>query len=92
MENYFADMGHSFKDEDAVTDVRNIGLMLGLTVAQKNGVPMSLSGPIFQRAFENGLKLRITGDNVAIAPPLTVGKADIDKIGDILRQTIKDVC
>lgn len=91
MEGHFEDMGHALGDEDVVTDVRNIGLMCGLTVAQKDGVPMSRSGPIFQRAFENGLKIRITGDQVAIAPPLTVGKTDIDKIGEIMRQTIKDV-
>ncbi len=91
MENLFEDMGHSLGDEEIVTDVRNIGLMLGLTLAQRDGVPMSLSGPFFQQAFENGLKLRISGDNIAIAPPLTLAKTDIEKIGEIMRQTIKDV-
>ncbi|MEE8294267.1 MAG: aspartate aminotransferase family protein [Sphingomonadales bacterium] len=91
MEGHFEDMAHGLGDEEVITDVRNIGLMCGFTVAQKDGVPMSRSGEIFQKAFENGLKIRINGDQVAIAPPLTVTKSDIDKIGDLMRQTIKDV-
>ena len=91
VEGYFEDMAHELGEEEVITDVRNIGLMCGLTFAQKDGVPMSRSGAIFQRAYENGLKIRVTADNVAIAPPLTVTKSDIDKIGDLMRQTIRDV-
>ena len=91
IEGYYADMAHALGDEDVITDVRNIGLMCGFTFAQKDGVPMSRSGAIFLQAYENGLKIRVTGDQVAIAPPLTVKKNDIDKIGDLMRQTIKDV-
>jgi beta-alanine--pyruvate transaminase len=91
VEGYFEDMLHGLGDEDVITDVRNIGLMGGLTFAQKDGVPMSRSGAIFLQAYENGLKIRFAADNVAIAPPLTVAKNDIDKIGDLMRQTMKDV-
>jgi beta-alanine--pyruvate transaminase len=91
LENYFEDMVHSVGEADVITDVRNIGLMSGLTVAQIDGVPTSRSSAIFQRAFELGLKIRYTGDNLAVAPPLTVEKADIDKIGDLMRQAIQDV-
>lgn len=91
VEGYFEDMVHALGEDEMVTDVRNIGLMAGLTFAQKDGVPMSRSGAIFKRAFENGLKMRITGDNVALAPPLIVARPDIDKIGDLMRQTMKDV-
>lgn len=91
IEGYYADMAHALGEEDVITDVRNIGLMCGFTFAQKDGVPMSRSGAIFLQAFENGLKIRVSGDQVAIAPPLTVEKNDIDKIGDLMRQTIKDV-
>ena len=91
VESYFEEMVHSLGEAEVITDVRNIGLMSGLTFAQKDGVPMARSSAIFQRAFEIGLKVRYTGDNIAIAPPLTVTKADIDKIGDLMRQAIKDV-
>lgn len=91
MEGHFEGMVHSLGEADVITDVRNIGLMSGLTFAQKDGVPMSRSSAIFQRAFEIGLKVRFTGDQIAIAPPLTVEKADIDKIGDLMQQAMDHV-
>lgn len=91
LEGYWEDMVHSLGEDDNITDVRNIGLMAGLTFTQKDGVPMSRSGAIFQQGFENGIKVRMSGDNIAIAPPLVVTKSDIDEIGSLMRQTMKDV-
>ncbi|WP_417450222.1 aspartate aminotransferase family protein [Kordiimonas sp.] len=90
-EGYFGDMVHSLGDAESVTDVRNLGFMSALTFAQIDGKPASRSGQIFQRAFENGLKVRMSGDHIAIAPPLVSTKSDIDKIGEIMRKTISDV-
>ncbi|NVJ97605.1 MAG: aminotransferase class III-fold pyridoxal phosphate-dependent enzyme [Alphaproteobacteria bacterium] len=91
LEGYFQDMVHSVAEADVVVDARNLGFMSALTFAQIDGVPMSRSAQIFQRSYENGLKVRMSGDHIAIAPPLNITKSDIDKIGEIMRKTIKDV-
>ncbi|MGY8986767.1 MAG: aminotransferase class III-fold pyridoxal phosphate-dependent enzyme [Sphingomonadales bacterium] len=91
VESYFRDMVHSLGESDVISDVRNLGLMAGLTFNQKDGVPMSRSGKIFKTGFENGIQLRVSGDNIAIAPPLVVEKSDIDVIEGLMRKTIKDV-
>nr|WP_272944931.1 hypothetical protein [Kordiimonas gwangyangensis] len=84
-------MVHSLGDAETVTDVRNLGFMSALTFAQIDGAVGSRSGKIFQRAFESGLKVRMSGDHIAIAPPLVTQKSDIDKIGEIMRKTISEI-
>jgi len=90
-EQYFGEMVHGLAGAGCVTDVRNLGFMSALAFAQLEGKPASLSGKIFQRAYENGLKVRMSGDNIAIAPPLVSTKSDIDKIGEIMAKTIQEV-
>jgi len=90
-EQYFGEMVHDLGSSKCVTDVRNLGFMSALTFDRMGGKPASLSGNVFQRAYENGLKVRMSGDNIAIAPPLISTKSDIDKIGEIMRKTIQEV-
>ena len=35
---------------------------------------------VFRRAFDEGLLIRVTGDIIALSPPLIVEKAHIDEI------------
>jgi len=90
-EGYFADMVHGLSEAESVVDVRNLGFMSALTFAQIDGKVGSRSGKIFQRAFELGLKVRMSGDHIAIAPPLVTQKSDIDNIGEIMRKTISEI-
>lgn len=91
LEGYFGDAMHAIGRSDVITDVRNIGFMAALTFAQIDGKLMSRSSQIFSRAFENGLKVRLSGDSIAIAPPLVSTKSDIDLIVDRMEKTISDV-
>lgn len=90
-EQYFGEMVHALAEAGCVTDVRNLGFMSALTFDQLEGKLASLSARVFQRSYENGLKVRMSGDNIAIAPPLVSTKSDIDKIGEIMRKTISEV-
>ena len=91
LEGYFGDAMHTLAQADVIVDVRNIGFMAALTFAQIDGKPMSRSSQIFQKAYENGLKVRLSGDHVAIAPPLVCTKDDIDILSERLAKTIADV-
>ncbi len=91
LEGYFADAMHALAEADVIADVRNIGFMAALTFRQIDSKPMSRSSQIFARAFENGLKVRLSGDNIAIAPPLVCEKSDIDLVVDRMQKTISDV-
>jgi len=91
LESYFGDALHTLGQTDTIVDVRNIGFMGALTFARIDDKPMSRSSQIFQKAYENGLKVRLSGDNIAIAPPLVSTKQDIDVLVERLQKTITEV-
>lgn len=91
LEGYFGDAMHHLGQAKTIKDVRHIGFMAALTFEQKDGKPMSRSGEVFQRAFENGVKVRLSADSIAIAPPLISTKSDIDHIVELMEKTIRDV-
>jgi beta-alanine--pyruvate transaminase len=87
---YFLDMLFSLKDAGPLIDIRGYGLFGALELAS-DGTP-GRRGHIFQKKlFDNGLNLKTTGDSAIIAPPLISERQHIDLIGELLRQTLKQV-
>lgn len=91
LEGYFGEAMHHLAEADVIGDVRHLGFMAALTFNQIDGKPMSRSSKIFGRAFENGLKVRLSADHIAVAPPIISQKTDIDLIVDRMQKTISDV-
>ncbi|WP_262696397.1 aminotransferase class III-fold pyridoxal phosphate-dependent enzyme [Kordiimonas aquimaris] len=91
LESYFEEAIHTLAEASTIVDARNFGFMAALTFDRIDDKPASRSAKIFQRSFENGLKVRLSTDSIAIAPPLVSTKADIDVIFDVMSKTIKDV-
>lgn len=91
LEGYFEDAMHHLAESDVISDVRNLGFMAALTFKRIDDKPMSRSSQIFGRAFENGLKVRLSSDNIAVAPPIISQKSDIDVIVDRMQKTISDI-
>lgn len=90
--NYFADGVHSLRDAapDAVCDARNIGFM-GAVDLTPNGGKTGLA--ILHECFHNQkLVARVSGDTIAISPPLIAKKSDYDEIFGKLAAAIKAVC
>ena len=44
----------------------------------------------FTKAFEKGVLIRVTGDTIAVSPPLIVEKAQIDQIVGTIAEVIKE--
>jgi beta-alanine--pyruvate transaminase len=85
----WADAVHGLKGERFVTDVRNLGLMAGIDLEPKAGVPAGSRGyAAMVAAFEAGILIRATGDTLAMSPPLIVSEAEIDRLATVLRQVI----
>ena len=73
---------HSLKDAPHVIDIRNLGLMAGIDLAPRPGVPGARGAEIMQTCFDAGVLIRVTGDTIALSPPLIVSE---DQIGEIVR-------
>jgi beta-alanine--pyruvate transaminase len=87
--SYWQEAAHSLRGLPHVIDVRNLGLIAGIELAPIAGKPGTRAFGVFKTAFERGLLVRVTGDIIALSPPLIIGKEHIDRIfgilGDILR-------
>jgi len=72
-----------------VIDIRNIGLAAGVTVAMRDGAPGARGGEVFLKTYEKDVAIRANGDNLAIAPILTMGRAEIDTTIEALRGALR---
>ncbi len=81
---------HSLKGLPNVVDIRNYGLIGAIEFAPRPGAPGTRAYDAFTRAFHEGhLLTRVTGDVMALSPPLIVEKPHIDRIFETLADTLR---
>jgi beta-alanine--pyruvate transaminase len=71
-----------------VADVRNIGLVAGIELHPREGAPGMRGYEVFTQAWEDGLLTRVTGDILALSPPLMVNAAQIDRMVGMTRAAL----
>lgn len=89
LSKYFEEAAHSLKGLPMVRDIRNIGLVAGIEFEAIAGRPSAFSFPVYLKCYELGLHVRFTGDIIAISPPLTIEKQEIDRIFNTLAEAIQ---
>jgi beta-alanine--pyruvate transaminase len=79
---------HDLRGVQNVIDIRTIGLVAGIELAPRPGAPGARAYDVFVDCFERGLLVRVTGDIVALSPPLIVERDQIDTMASILGDAI----
>lgn len=87
----WADAVHGLRGLPGVIDIRNLGLIAGIELAPWPGQPGKRAYDVFVACFEAGLLIRVTGDIIALSPPLIITESQIDQIIDRLTQVLKQV-
>jgi len=82
---------HSLKDARHVIDIRNLGLIGGIELESRPGSPTARALEVFDRCFDRGVLIRVTGDIIALSPPLIIEKAQIDRIVETIRGVLADI-
>jgi beta-alanine--pyruvate transaminase len=85
---FFEQALHSLEGTRNVVDIRNLGLMGAVEMAPIAGKPGARGFETFLKCQEKGLLIRVTGDIVALSPPLIVEKEQIETMVSILRDVI----
>jgi beta-alanine--pyruvate transaminase len=85
------DGAHAMKGAPHVVDVRNCGLMAAIELEARPGQPGKRAYEVFTRAFEAGVLIRVTGDTIALSPPLIVEKSQMDQIFDCIGKMLRSV-
>ncbi len=92
LEQYWEDAIHQIKGLPNVIDIRNFGLIGAIELAPREGKPGTRAYDVFTKCFhEKDVLIRVTGDVIALSPPLILEKPHIDllfsKIADAIRET-----
>lgn len=81
---YWESAVHSLRDVPGVVDVRNMGLVAGIELESKPGAVGARAMEAFIKCFERGVLVRVTGDVIAMSPPLIVEKGQIDELVGVI--------
>jgi beta-alanine--pyruvate transaminase len=79
------------RDRPNVIDVRNIGLMGAVELSSRPGKPGERAYDAMLKACDKGLMVRVTGDTIAMSPPLTVSREQVDEIVGLLSETLDEL-
>ena len=73
-------------------DIRTLGLVAAVDLASKPDAVGKRAYEAMENAFhEHDILLRITGETLALTPPLTISEAQIGEVADKLRTVIRSV-
>ena len=84
IEQHFEDAVHSLKGKPHVIDIRNIGLMGAVELQPREDGPGKRCYDLMVDCFKSGLLIRVSGDTIALSPPLIVKTSEIDEIVSML--------
>jgi beta-alanine--pyruvate transaminase len=88
---YWEDALHSLRGLPNVIDVRNLGLVGGIELEPRPNAPGTRGFDVFLQCFNRGALVRVTGDIIALSPPLVIEKPQIDTLLETLADAIKAV-
>ncbi len=91
MEPYWQDAAHAMRSVAGVIDVRNIGLVAGIELEPRPGKPTQRAMEVFRWCFDQGVLTRVTGDIVALSPPLIAERQHVDRLFGTLAEAIRAV-
>lgn len=89
--NYWQEAVHSLRDLPQIIDLRNIGLVAGIELESIPGKPGMRGRECLQRCYEQGLLIRVTGDIIALSPPLIISKEQIAQMFEILAKVLREL-
>jgi beta-alanine--pyruvate transaminase len=91
LEGKWADAAMSLKGTPGVLDIRTLGLVAAIDLSSRPDAYGKRAYDSMIKAFEDhGLLFRITGDTIALSPPLIITEDQIgeifEKVGQVIRQ------
>jgi beta-alanine--pyruvate transaminase len=88
---YWADALHALKGRPHVIDLRNLGLIGAIELEPIAGKPGARGFDAFLRAFGKGVLIRVTGDTIALSPPLIIERSHIDQLFGRLDEVLSEL-
>jgi beta-alanine--pyruvate transaminase len=80
---------HGLKGEPNVIDIRNCQLAAAVELAPIDGKPGIRALKVFEEALKRGVLFRFTGDIIAMGPPFTSTPEELNRMAEVLRESIR---
>jgi beta-alanine--pyruvate transaminase len=87
----FEEAVHALANAPHVIDIRNLGLVAGVELAPRAGAPGARAFDAYLDCWRQGVLVRVTGDIIALSPPLIVEEAHIARIVAAIRSALERV-
>ncbi len=85
------DQLHSLKGLPNVIDIRNLGLVGAVELAPREGAPGARGYDAMKRGWDAGIMIRVTGDIIALSPPLIISEPEITTLCQTLGEVLADL-
>ncbi|MBC7563016.1 MAG: aspartate aminotransferase family protein [Gemmatimonadaceae bacterium] len=86
------DAVHSLAGEPHVIDIRNIGIVGAIEMSTRDGMMGARAMDAMNACFWNeNLLVRITGEIIALSPPLIVSESQVGEIVDRVRRVLRSI-
>jgi beta-alanine--pyruvate transaminase len=82
---------HSLRGLPHVIDIRNIGLIAAIELQSRADAVGARGYEAFTKAFEQGILVRVTGDTIALSPPLIIEESQIDELTRTLASILRTI-
>ncbi len=82
---------HNLKGLPNVIDIRNLGLVGAVELAPRQGAPGARGYDAMKRAWDAGIMIRVTGDIIALSPPLIISEPEITTLCQTLGEVLADL-
>src|SRR5690606_32658525 len=91
LSSYWEDATHALKGTRHVIDLRNLGLIAGIELDSRPGKVGQRGHEAFRKAYDAGALIRVTGDIIALSPPLIIEKDEIDRLFETVRSVLQSL-
>ena len=86
---FWEDAVHSLRGLPHVIDIRNLGLVAGIELEPRPGKVGARGYDALVDGFRSGLLIRVTGDIIALSPPLIIERPEIEQLVDLLGNVLR---
>ena len=87
----WSDAVHALRDARHVRDIRSWGLVAGIELDSRAQSPGSRAYEAFVDCFRRGVLIRVTGDIIALSPPLIVERAQVETMVATIRTALASI-
>ena len=88
---HFENALHALKGVRNIVDIRNFGMMAAIELEPAPGRPGARGFAAFLQCFDRGIMTRVTGDTIALSPPLIINRAQIEELVGTIDKVLRNL-